>query len=144
MNDTLGKLHFWLTIIPFNFIFMPLFLLGLAGQHRRIYNYEHFPQLATADLQQLRIIATVALIVMLAAQGIFFINFFKSLFGGAAAVANPWKANTLEWSADSPPPHGNWKELPVVHRGPYEYSVPGRELDYWPQHEADPLPEVQS
>ncbi|GAF88688.1 unnamed protein product, partial [marine sediment metagenome] len=53
MNETLGKIHFWGTIIPFNFIFLPLFVLGLGGQHRRIYNYNHFPELAGADFQNL-------------------------------------------------------------------------------------------
>jgi cytochrome c oxidase subunit 1 len=55
------------------------------------------------------------------------------MFKGKPAGKNPWKANTLEWTADSPPPHGNWPELPNCYRGPYEYSVPGREEDYWPQ-----------
>ena len=59
-----------------------------------------------------------------------------SMFRGPKAGKNPWQANTLEWTADSPPPHGNWpKELPTVYRGPYEYSVPDRDEDYWPQNE---------
>lgn len=58
MNETLGKIHFWGTFIPFNCIFLPLFFLGLAGQHRRIYNYQHFPDLATQELQNIRIFAT--------------------------------------------------------------------------------------
>jgi cytochrome c oxidase subunit 1 len=134
MNDTLGKIHFWGTIIPFNLIFIPLFFLGLGGQHRRIYNYEHFPELAGANMQNLRVLATASLVVMLLFQLIFIYNFFVSLFRGEKAGKNPWKSNTLEWTAESPPPHGNWKELPTVYRGPYEYSVPGREEDYWPQN----------
>ena len=50
---------------------------------------------------------------------------------------NPWKANSLEWVAPSPPPNGNFAEMPTVYRGPYEYSVPGREDDYWPQNSPD-------
>ncbi|MCA9510583.1 MAG: cbb3-type cytochrome c oxidase subunit I [Myxococcales bacterium] len=138
LNETLGKLHFWLTIIPFNLIFLPLFVLGLAGQHRRIYNYEHFPELATDELQMLRVIATVALWVMLVSQFIFIYNFFSSLRNGKKAGNNPWKANTLEWVAPSPPPHGNFAEMPTVYRGPYEYSHPDRLKatgeDYWPQN----------
>jgi cytochrome c oxidase subunit 1 len=134
MNEPLGKLHFWGTIIPFNLIFIPLFILGLAGDHRRIYDFTNFPDLAHPELQNLRILATLALVVMLLFQVVFFVNFFWSLRRGAKAGRNPWKANTLEWSADSPPPHGNWATLPNVHRGPYEYSVPGRKEDYWPQH----------
>ena len=134
MNETLGKIHFWGTFIPFNCIFLPLFFLGLAGQHRRIYNYNHFPDLATQELQNIRIFATVSLVVMLFFQLIFIYNFFVSMFKGEKAPNNPWKANTLEWSISSPPPHGNFKTLPTVYRGAYEYSVPGREMDYWPQN----------
>jgi len=133
MNDTLGKIHFWGTIIPFNFIFIPLFVLGAAGQHRRIYSYEHFPELR--NLQDLRVLATVSLLVMLAFQLVFFVNCIISwLKKERDAGPNPWKANTLEWTTESPPPHGNWSELPTVYRGPYEYSVPGRADDYFPQN----------
>jgi cytochrome c oxidase subunit 1 len=135
MNDTLGKIHFWGTIIPFNLIFIPLFVLGAAGQHRRIFDYSLFPELATPEMQAVRVFATVSLLVMLAFQAIFIFNFVKSLRSGKKAGNNPWKANTLEWSAASPPPHGNWPEgLPDVYRGPYEYAHPDREEDYWPQH----------
>jgi cytochrome c oxidase subunit 1 len=135
MNDTWGKVHFWGTIIPFNGIFIPLFFLGAAGDHRRIFDYTNFPELATPELQAMRIFATVSLIVMLLFQPVFLWNFIRSMFAGPPAGRNPWKANTLEWTTDSPPPHGNWAELPECHRGPYEYSVPGREKDYWPQNE---------
>ena len=137
MSDKLGKIHFWGTIIPFNFIFIPLFVLGMGGQHRRIYNYQHFPDLAGADFQRLRIIATVALLVMLAFQLVFFYNFIRSLLRGEKAPKNPWNANTLEWTTESPPPHGNWPpdQMPKVYRGPYEYGRPDRESDFWPQDE---------
>jgi cytochrome c oxidase subunit I len=134
MNDTLGKIHFWGTIIPFNVIFIPLFVLGLAGQHRRIYSYENFPALATQNLQNLRILATSALVVMLLFQLVFLYNFFRSMFAGQPAGRNPWRATTLEWTTESPAPHGNWEKLPNVYRGPYEYGVTGRDEDYWPQH----------
>ena len=136
MNETLGKLHFWITIIAFNFIFIPLFILGAAGDHRRIYDYQNFPQLAGPEYFFLREMATIALIVMLLAQVLFFVNVFISLRNGKKAGRNPFKSNTLEWQADSPPPHGNFAELPTVYRGPYEYSVPGRADDYWPQNAA--------
>ncbi len=134
MNETLGKIHFWGTIIPFNFIFIPLFILGLGGDHRRIYNYSHFPDLSTASMQNLRILATVSLLIMLAFQVVFLFNFFRSMFAGPESGKNPWKSNTLEWTAESPPPHGNFAVMPTVYRGPYEYCAPGREDDYWPQH----------
>ncbi|HJO24206.1 MAG: cbb3-type cytochrome c oxidase subunit I [Myxococcota bacterium] len=135
LNDGLGKIHFWLTIIPFNLTFIPLFILGMAGQQRRIFDYSLFPDLALPWMQDLRVLATVSLWVMLGAQVIFLYNFFVSMRRGEEAGKNPWKANTLEWTAASPPPHGNWPELPEVYRGPYEYSVEGREEDYWPQNE---------
>ncbi|RME23716.1 MAG: cytochrome c oxidase subunit I [Deltaproteobacteria bacterium] len=137
MNEKLGRIHFWLTVTAFNFIFIPLFILGTAGQHRRIYDYNHFPQLATEGLQDLRIVATTATVVLLLSQVLFLFNFFHSLFKGEKAPDNPWKSNTLEWTTSSPPPHGNWPPdaMPNVYRGPYEYSVEGREDDYWPQNQ---------
>ncbi len=135
MNETLSKIHFWGTIIPFNFIFIPMFFLGLSGEHRRIYDYTHFPDLANPAMHSLRIMSTVALVVMLLFQFIFLYNFIVSMFRGKKAEKNPWKANTLEWTTDSPPPHGNWQEMPTVYRGPYEYAVPDRDTDYWPQNE---------
>jgi cytochrome c oxidase subunit 1 len=136
MNETLGKVHFWGTIISFHAIFLPMFILGLAGQHRRIYDYTNFPELATAGLQDIRVFTTSALLVLLAFQAVFLFNFFYSMFKGPKAPNNPWHANTLEWTVPSPPGHGNFGgHFPTVYRGPYEYSVPGRETDYWPQNE---------
>src|SRR6266850_2464435 len=132
MNDTLGKIHFWGTIIPFNCIFIPLFWLGLEGQHRRIYDFTNFPELAR--FQPVRHFAASMLVIMLVSQLIFIFNFFWSLFKGKDAGPNPWKSNTLEWTTESPPGHGNWETLPTVYRGPYEYNVPGRKEDYWPQN----------
>jgi len=134
MNETWGKIHFWITIICFNGIFIPLFLTGAAGDHRRIYNYKLFPEQMHPELQDLRVMATVFLVIMLATQVIFLYNFFSSMTRGKKADANPWKANTLEWVAPSPPPHGNFAEMPNVYRGPYEYGTPGRADDYYPQN----------
>jgi cytochrome c oxidase subunit I len=137
MDERLGKIHFWATIIAFNFIFIPLFITGAAGDHRRIFDFSGFPDLATPGLQHLRIIATVALVALLAVQPVFFYNFIRSMVRGPVASSNPWRANTLEWSAPSPPPHGNFAALPEVYRGPYEYSTEDREEDFWPQHVPD-------
>ena len=134
MNDTLGKIHFWGTIIPFNCIFIPLFVLGAAGEHRRIFDYSMFAELARPELRHLDQFATVSLLIMLSFQLVFFYNLITSLLWGPKAEKNPWQSNTLEWTADSPPPHGNWTVLPTVYRGPYEYSTPGRKQDYWPQN----------
>ena len=113
MNETLGKIHFWGTVIPFNLIFIPLFFLGAAGQHRRIYDFTKFPDLAS--MQDIRVFATLSLVAMLLFQFIFLWNFFYSMFKGKKAEKNPWKANTLEWVAPSPPPHGNFAEFPEAH-----------------------------
>lgn len=133
LNPTLGKIHFWITCIGFNGIFIPLFYNGMAGQHRRIFNYESFPDLMTDTVVEMRVIATTCLIITLIGQLPFIYNLFHSYFKGEKAPMNPWESNSLEWTAQSPPPHGNFEKEPVVYRGPYEYSVPGRESDYWPQ-----------
>jgi cytochrome c oxidase subunit I len=135
MNETLGKIHFWGTVIAFNVIFIPLFITGAAGDQRRIYNYALFPEQAKPGLQHLRELSTIGVLVLLAFQIPFLINFFWSLKHGERAPENPWLSNTLEWTVPSPPPHGNFAELPTVYRGPYEYSAPGRKTDYWPQNE---------
>jgi cytochrome c oxidase subunit 1 len=134
MNETLGKIHFWGTMIPFNLIFLPLFVTGMAGQHRRIFSYEHFGELA--KFQGVQQFVTLSLVAMLIFQVPFMWNFFYSLFKGEKAGNNPWNANTLEWTVSSPAPHGNFgNKFPEVYRGPYEYSVPGRASDFWPQNE---------
>ena len=133
-NETLGKVHFWLTVVFFNILFLPLFKLGTLGQHRRIADYSNFPSLNTAEMQQLRIVATVALIGLFLTQFIWVYNMIHSFLKGKAAEKNPYNANTLEWLADSPPPHGNFEVYPDVYRGPYEYSRPDAEDDWTPQN----------
>jgi cytochrome c oxidase subunit 1 len=76
---------------------------------------------------------TISAILMGFAQFLLLFNFFYSMFRGPKCDRNPWDANGLEWMAPSPPPHGNFEQVPVVYRGPYEYSAPDREEDYWPQ-----------
>ena len=85
MDERLGQIHFWGTIVAFNFIFIPLFITGSAGDHRRIFDYSGFPDLATPALQNLRITATMALICLLAVQPVFFYNFIRSMVRGPIA-----------------------------------------------------------
>lgn len=132
-NETLGKIHFVLTTIFFNGIFIPLFFGGLAGEHRRIFDYSRWESLMTPQLISIREFATLCTIGLLLAQIPFLINMIKSAMIGKPAEKNPWKANSLEWDTQSPPPHGNFATTPTVYRGPYEYSVPTRNEDYWPQ-----------
>ncbi len=133
MNETLGRIHFWGTVIFFNGIFIPLFLTGMHGEQRRIFSYAAWPELMTTPMQQLRVIATVSLVIVILFQIPFAINLVLSLLRGPKAGRNPWHANSLEWTTLSPPPHGNFDTPPTVYRGAYEYSVPNRELDFWPQ-----------
>jgi cytochrome c oxidase subunit 1 len=132
--EPLGQLHFWLTFLFVNVTFLPMFALGLAGHHRRISHPNVFEFLRDPALVRMQGIATLGAIGLLAAQIPFLLNLVLSLGWGRRAGANPWQAATLEWQAPSPPPHGNWgAELPVVERGPYEYSVPGQDRDWLPQ-----------
>ncbi len=132
MNETLGKIHFWPTFIAFNCTFFPMHILGIGGHMRRIYNPMQYEFLQ--PLQWINVFITVSAFALGLAQIPFVINFFWSLFGGKKAELNPWKANTLEWVAPSPPPHGNFDTIPVVYRGPYEYSSPEVAEDYLPQN----------
>jgi cytochrome c oxidase subunit 1 len=135
MSETLGKLHFWLTLVFFNVTFFPMHNIGLAGMTRRIADPTQYELLARH--QWINVLITVGAILLLAAQAPLVINVIRSLAAGRAAPDNPWEANTLEWAAASPPPHSNWGEaLPVVHRGPYEYSAPESRKDWLPQDRA--------
>jgi cytochrome c oxidase subunit 1 len=136
MNETLGKIHFWWTAISFNLVFLPMFVLGMGGHMRRIYNPMQYDFLK--PLQDINEFVTIAAIALLVGQIPFVINFFWSLFAGKRAEANPWQANTLEWVAPSPPQHGNFATVPVVYRGPYDYSIPGDKQDWQPQTQPEP------
>jgi cytochrome c oxidase subunit 1 len=131
MNETLGKIHFAFTFVGFNLVFIPLFLAGLKGNPRRIYELSSYDFLK--PVQHIHVIATIATIGLLLGQLPFVINFAYSLMRGKKAAANPWLANTLEWATASPPPHENFSTVPVVYRDPYEYSVPGAPSDWIPQ-----------
>jgi cytochrome c oxidase subunit 1 len=133
LNEILGHLHFWPTLVFMNVIFLPLFKVGFMGHHRRIANPTFFEALRTPEVEKLQWIATIGTIGILVAQIPFLVNAAWSFFRGKEAGANPWRANTLEWTTPSPPGHGNFAAAPVVYRGPYEYSVPGREDDWLPQ-----------
>ena len=131
LNNSLGYLHFWITIAGAYMIFWPMHYQGLAGMPRRYFDFsiwESFKQFA--DLN--RFISTVAMIVF-ATQILFLINFFYSIFKGRkVTVLNPWESNTLEWTTPLRPGHGNWPgEIPEVHRWPYDYSKDGH--DFIPQ-----------
>jgi len=139
MNETLGKIHFFITLAGTYAIFMPMHYLGLAGQPRR---YSQFTEVAYLHhLIPLNTFITYAAFVTVAAQLIFVINFFWSMFKGPKASDNPWEATTLEWTTATPPPHDNFGgHTPVVYHGPYEYSVPGAAKDYIMQNDPVGVP----
>jgi cytochrome c oxidase subunit 1 len=123
MGETLGRLHFWFTFVPFFTIFFMQHFLGLQGAPRRYYAFTAYDYLRETRGQNL--VISIAAMVLISGQLLFLVNFVWSLFKGRTAVANPWKATTLEWTVPSPPPHGNFGVVqPVVQRWAYEYGVP--------------------
>jgi cytochrome c oxidase subunit 1 len=133
LNEPLGHLHFWPTFVFFNVTFLPLFVVGIMGHQRRIATPQFFEALRDPELVRLQLISTVGAVGVILAQIPFLVNVVWSYFKGREAGPNPWRANTLEWTTPSPPAHGNFEEAPVVYRGPYEYSSPGRAEDWLPQ-----------
>ena len=141
MNELLGKIHFWGSFIAMNVVFMPMFITGLAGVNRRLYDggleYAH-----AQDVLGWNVVSSYGAWTLGFFQIFFIFNFFWSIRHGKQVNDNPWRATTLEWQAPSPPPHGNFTTPPEVHRGPYEYSVPGAATDFTMQGQAsDPDPE---
>ncbi|MBK6565533.1 MAG: cbb3-type cytochrome c oxidase subunit I [Saprospiraceae bacterium] len=132
MNETLGKIHFWGTIISAYAIFWPMHYIGMAGVPRRYFSFESFD--AFKHFADLNKFITIFAIISFALQLVFVINFFYSIwYGKKMKTKNPWGANSLEWTTPIEPIHGNWPgNLPVVHRWPYDYSKDERE--FIPQH----------
>jgi len=142
MNQTLGYFHFWITFLAAYLVFFPMHFMGLAGVPRRYYMFTLVKDFEIwGDTNKL---ITIAALVGGFAQLLFIYNFFNSIFRGKKAPQNPWNSNTLEWSAPVEHLHGNWPgEIPTVYRGPYEYSRPDREDDFFPQYIPDEsAPEV--
>ena len=134
LNESLGKLHFWLTFAGVYLVFMPMHWLGLLT-HANLYSGSRIAAIS-AMVAPVRAFITVAAIFLVLAQGIFLVNFLWSLFRGEKVEdRNPWRATTLEWSVSSPPPADDFGAAdPVVYRGAYEFGVPGVAEDFVPQH----------
>ncbi len=136
MNKQLGYIHFWLSFISVYGVFIPMHFLGLAGAPRRYYAFTQFD--FTNQWLDINVFITVFAIIGFLAQFIFLYNFVTSIFLGKKAPQNPWKSNSLEWTAPVEHIHGNWPgEIPTVHRWPYDYSKEEAEVDYIPQHISD-------
>lgn len=132
MDETLGKLHFWGTMIGAYAIFWPMHYMGMAGVPRRYYRFDTFDAFRHFDTMNQFI--TIAAIIVFALQILFVVNFFYSIwFGKKVTSRNPWGANTLEWTTEIHPVHGNWAgNIPTVHRWAYDYGKDGKE--YIPQY----------
>jgi cytochrome c oxidase subunit 1 len=156
MNEKLGRLHFWPSLIFMNLLFAPMIVQGMAGFHRRWHDggrafeettkvsnwisegWAHFAGIfgvhVESNMLGLNALMSFAAWGLALAQVAFIINLFLSIKGGKKCTSdNPWHATTLEWSTPTPPGHGNFLTDPVVYRDPYEYSVPNQESDYQPQ-----------
>src|SRR5216684_441469 len=136
LNEMLGKFHFWVTFLGAYAIYFPMHYIGLLGVPRRYFemgDMAFVPQSATT----LNGFITMAALIVGFAQMVFLFNMIWSLSKGKPAGSNPWRATTLEWQTpETPPGHGNWgKELPVVYRWAYDYSVPGAKQDFVPQNQ---------
>lgn len=132
MNKRLGYLHFWLTIVSVYGTFFPMHFVGLSGAPRRYYAYTSYEGFNAA----LNINALISAFAILGglAQLIFVFNFYYSMFRGKKSVQNPWKSNTIEWTAPIEHLHGNWPgEIPTVYRWPYDYGKPNADDDFIPQ-----------
>ncbi|HVZ56117.1 MAG TPA: cbb3-type cytochrome c oxidase subunit I [Chitinophagaceae bacterium] len=133
MNNTLGYIHFWVTIVGAYLIFWPMHYEGMAGMPRRYldltpwHNFNKF--------QSLNEMISIVSIIVFAVQLMFVFNYVYSMFKGRKlTTTNPWGATTLEWTTPINPGHGNWEgEIPEVHRWAYDYGKDGR--DFIPQTE---------
>ena len=136
MNEKLGKIHFWITFVGVYCIFVPMHTMGIVGMPRRFAQFTEYEYLKS--LHPLVVFVSIAAIATVLTQILFYFNLFWSMFKGAKASANPWDATTLEWITPSPPPHDNFAGIaPVVHRGPYEFAVPGAPSDFLMQNEPE-------
>ena len=136
LDETLGRIHFWITFLGAYAIFFPMHYFGLMGVPRRYYELGEMA-FVPPSAHTLNAFITVMALVTGAAQVVFFFNLIWSIRNGKPAGNNPWGAASLEWQTpETPPPHGNWgRELPVVYRWAYDYSVPGAPQDFVPQNQ---------
>jgi cytochrome c oxidase subunit I len=134
MNETMGRIHFWITMVGAYAIFWPMHYMGMAGVPRRYYRFDTFD--AFNQFAGLNQFITIAAIIVFSAQLLFVFNFFYSIwYGKKMTTQNPWGSNTLEWTAPIHAGHGNWPgNIPVVHRWAYDYSKEDSDKDFIQQH----------
>jgi cytochrome c oxidase subunit I len=140
MNETVGKVHFWLTFAGTYAIFIPMHFLGVAGHPRRYSETTGVDYLKSLD--GVHMFISHAAFATAAVQLLFLGNLIYSLWKGPKAPKNPWGCTTLEWICDSPPVHDNFGGFePEVFHGAYEYSVPGAKEDFIMQNSPEEVPE---
>jgi cytochrome c oxidase subunit 1 len=133
MSEFWGRVHFWPTLVAINVIFMPMFIQGMAGMHRRMSDGGKTYDL-NAPVLHWNVVSTYAAFTLAVFQLPFIVNLFWSIFAGKKVTGeNPAEGTTLEWATPTPPGHGNFDRPITVHRDPYEYSVPGHASDFSPQ-----------
>jgi cytochrome c oxidase subunit 1 len=150
MNEFWGRVHFWCSLVFMNLVFMPMFAQGMAGMLRRMSDGGANYSAAVNDRGGAAVIGGLSPGIMALhtpilwaacclglAQIPFIVNIFWSIKNGEKVGDNPWESTTLEWQAPTPPPHGNFEQVPHVYRGPYEYSAPGHATDFTPQNEPE-------
>ena len=135
LNEFWGKVHFWITMIGLNGVFMGMMIVGYAGMHRRLYNpfvYEFMEKMIPINT-----FITYSALLMGLGQIPFVINFVHTIFfkkEKEPVPNNPWNVGTLEWTIPSPSPVYNFKEIPVVKCGPHELGNPnlpeGKDFQY--------------
>ncbi len=144
MNEFWGRVHFGLSFLFMNLLFMPMFYQGMEGLSRRMYDGGQTYEAANGVVGLSHFIIGLNVPISHAAWALglaqipFIINFFWSVNAGKKVTSdNPWDATTLEWQTPTPPPHGNFTKELEVFRGPYDYSVPGHVSDFTPQNEPE-------
>ncbi len=109
MDEKLGKIQFWITLVGFNLTFFPMHILGLVGMPRRVYTYS-----SGTGWDLWNFVETIGSFIITIALLIFIWNFIKSLRNGEPAGNDPWGGQTLEWTVSSPPPRENFEITPEV------------------------------
>jgi cytochrome c oxidase subunit I len=144
LDEAMGRFHFWVTFIGAYAIFFPMHYVGLVGVPRRYVELGD-PSFITTPVNGLNAFITIAALIVGLAQLVFLFNIVWSLRHGRDVGGNPWRATSLEWQTpETPPGHGNWgRELPIVYRWAYDYSVPGAPEDFIAQDDPWPQRSVQ-
>ena len=137
LNDSIGKVHFWITFLGTYIIYFPMHYLGFIGTPRRYFDNLGVSDFYPLSAHYLNDVITIVALVVGVSQSLYIFNLIYSYFRGEKAGPNPWGAASLEWyTPQTPPEHGNWgPTLPTVHRWAYDYGVPEHHEDFIPQVE---------